>query len=300
MSVGRHPLAGMAACFAGVGAIFGGKPDPGPDRCPDHGDHERGARRGRRRRRSSILANYWFSLVSSIVLALVAYDHHRTGRRAAAGGVPTGRAVGAPTGDLHRGRRGRRSKTVPPRGGACASPCSASWPSSPWSCSSRCPPGAPLRDPDHRRHHRQDAVHGQPAVHHRDVLAARGGSAYGDRRQDIQEANDVIAAVVKTFAGLAGLVFMLLLISQFIAYFNYSNLPSVLAIALAEWLHVCRDRGAAAADRDDRRDPAPRRDHAGADPEVGDLRPDLHPAVHPARRCRPRPGLAAYASATRR
>jgi aminobenzoyl-glutamate transport protein len=29
---------------------------------------------------------------------------------------------------------------------------------------------------------------------------------------------------------------MLLMISQFIAYFNYSNLPSVLAISLAEWL----------------------------------------------------------------
>ena len=35
--------------------------------------------------------------------------------------------------------------------------------------------------------------------------------------------NDVIAAVTKTFAGLAGLVFMLLMISQFIAYFNYSQ-----------------------------------------------------------------------------
>ena len=29
---------------------------------------------------------------------------------------------------------------------------------------------------------------------------------------------------------------MLLMISQFIAYFNFSNLPSVLAIALADWL----------------------------------------------------------------
>ena len=44
--------------------------------------------------------------------------------------------------------------------------------------------------------------------------------------------------MTKTFAGLAGLVFMLLMISQFIAYFNYSNLPSVLAIALAEWLET--------------------------------------------------------------
>ena len=46
----------------------------------------------------------------------------------------------------------------------------------------------------------------------------------------------MIAAVTKTFAGLAGLVFMLLMISQFIAYFNYSNIPSVIAITLAEVL----------------------------------------------------------------
>jgi aminobenzoyl-glutamate transport protein len=44
--------------------------------------------------------------------------------------------------------------------------------------------------------------------------------------------------VTRTFAGLAGLVFMLLLISQFIAYFNYSNIPSVLAISLAELLET--------------------------------------------------------------
>ena len=43
---------------------------------------------------------------------------------------------------------------------------------------------------------------------------------------------------MKTFASLAGLVFMLLMISQFIAYFNFSNLPSVLAIVLAEALEA--------------------------------------------------------------
>ena len=48
----------------------------------------------------------------------------------------------------------------------------------------------------------------------------------------------MIAAVAKTFASLAGLVFMLLMISQFIAYFNFSNLPSVLAIVLAEALEA--------------------------------------------------------------
>jgi aminobenzoyl-glutamate transport protein len=42
--------------------------------------------------------------------------------------------------------------------------------------------------------------------------------------------------VTKTFAGLAGLVFMLLMISQFIAYFNYSNMPNVIAVTLAGML----------------------------------------------------------------
>ena len=46
----------------------------------------------------------------------------------------------------------------------------------------------------------------------------------------------MIAAITKTYSGLAGLVFMLLMISQFIAYFNYTNMPTVVAIALAEAL----------------------------------------------------------------
>ena len=45
----------------------------------------------------------------------------------------------------------------------------------------------------------------------------------------------MIAAVTKTFSGLAGLLFMLLMISQFIAYFNYTNMPRVVA-AMADLL----------------------------------------------------------------
>ena len=47
---------------------------------------------------------------------------------------------------------------------------------------------------------------------------------------------DVINAITKTFAGLSGLVFLLLLISQFIAYFNYSNMPTVAAVKMADFL----------------------------------------------------------------
>ena len=79
--------------------------------------------------------------------------------------------------------------------------------------------------PGHRRHHRHHAVHGQPAVHHRHVLPGLGHRLRRSAPGRSRARNDVIAAITKTFNGLAGLVFMLLMIAQFIAYFNYTNMP---------------------------------------------------------------------------
>ena len=62
------------------------------------------------------------------------------------------------------------------------------------------------------------------------------GIGYGYGAGTFKGSGDVIRGVTKTFAGLAGLVFMLLMISQFIAYFNYSNMPNVIAVTLAGWL----------------------------------------------------------------
>jgi aminobenzoyl-glutamate transport protein len=62
------------------------------------------------------------------------------------------------------------------------------------------------------------------------------GIFYGIGAKTFKSSNDVIASVVKTFSGLAGLIFMLLMISQFIAYFNYSNMPTVAAVAMADLL----------------------------------------------------------------
>ncbi len=62
------------------------------------------------------------------------------------------------------------------------------------------------------------------------------GIGYGYGAKTFSGSGDVIKAVTKTFASLAGLVFMLLMISQFIAYFNYSNMPNVIAVTLAGWL----------------------------------------------------------------
>jgi aminobenzoyl-glutamate transport protein len=62
------------------------------------------------------------------------------------------------------------------------------------------------------------------------------GIGYGIGARTFTSANDVIAAITKTFASLGGLVLMLLMVAQFIAYFNYSNMPQVAAVALADLL----------------------------------------------------------------
>ncbi len=96
------------------------------------------------------------------------------------------------------------------------------------------PPGAPLRDPE------TGAIIGQTpfmgSLLFIVMLCFYTGIAFGSAVGKYKGPNDIIAAVVKTFAGLGGLIFVLLMISQFIAYFNYSNLPSVIATALAGWL----------------------------------------------------------------
>jgi aminobenzoyl-glutamate transport protein len=45
-----------------------------------------------------------------------------------------------------------------------------------------------------------------------------------------------INAVTKTFAGLSGLVFLLFVISQFLAYFSYSNMATIVAVNMGDAL----------------------------------------------------------------
>src|SRR5690606_29523758 len=68
------------------------------------------------------------------------------------------------------------------------------------------------------------------------LLFLVAGICYGSGAKTINSSVDVISAITKTFAGLAGLLFLLLLISQFIAYFNFSNMPTVAAVKMADAL----------------------------------------------------------------
>lgn len=232
LSVGRHPLAGMAACFAGVGAVFGVNPILGPiDAMITEITNEAIGSAGGTP--LTIVANYWFSIVSSIVLAVVAavvterIIEPRLGPwhpEAAAGEVAAG-AGDAGAHDPAAEAKGLRYALVAFLGFVALV------------LAITIPEGAPLRDPE-----TGDIIGTTPFMDSLLFIIAMlflvSGIAYGIGARTFTKANDVIAAVTKTFAGLGGLVFMLLMISQFIAYFNFSNLPNVLAIALAGWLET--------------------------------------------------------------
>ena len=49
------------------------------------------------------------------------------------------------------------------------------------------------------------------------------GLAYGYGARTIKGSDAVLGAITKSWAGLASLLFLFLLIAQFIAYFNYSQ-----------------------------------------------------------------------------
>ncbi|RIK45617.1 MAG: p-aminobenzoyl-glutamate transporter [Chloroflexi bacterium] len=97
------------------------------------------------------------------------------------------------------------------------------------------PPGAPLRDPE------TDKIIGNTPfmdslIFMITMLFLVAGICYGIGAKTIKSSTEVIAAVTKTFASLSGLIFMLLVISQFIAFFNYSNIPTVIAGGMANLL----------------------------------------------------------------
>jgi aminobenzoyl-glutamate transport protein len=68
------------------------------------------------------------------------------------------------------------------------------------------------------------------------LLFLAAGLGYGRGAKTLTGGNEVIGAIVKTFNGLGGLIFLMLLIAQFIAYFNYSNMSRLAATSLADLL----------------------------------------------------------------
>ena len=97
------------------------------------------------------------------------------------------------------------------------------------------PPGAPLRNPE-----TGDIIGNSPFMDSLIVIITllffAAGYGYGRGAGTISGSSQIIDTITKSWAGLAGLLFLFLLIAQFIAYFNYSNIAEVLAVKLGDVL----------------------------------------------------------------
>jgi aminobenzoyl-glutamate transport protein len=228
MTLGRHPLAGMAAAFAGVGAIFAVNLLITPiDSMITEISNEAIALAGAEP--LTVVANYFFSVVSSIVIAVVAwwvtvklveprlgpYDVSETS-------LDYGQDEAV---DQEAEARGLRMALYGALGvvAIVALLTIPSW--------------GPLRHPETGQ-----IIGNTPFMDSLifiiTLIFLVAGVCYGKGAKTLSGSNDVIAGVTKTFAGLSGLVFMLLMISQFIAYFNYTNMPRVAAIEMAHLLEA--------------------------------------------------------------
>jgi aminobenzoyl-glutamate transport protein len=227
VSLGRHPLAGLAAGFAGVSAIFGVNIliTPIDSMLTEITNEAIGLTDAEP---ITVTSNFYFSIASTILLSLVAvivtqrvveprlgkYDPSNSDQEALAG------AAGDTVVDAEGEARGLRLALI----GLVVMVALI--------LLATLPPGAPLRDPV------DGAIIGNTPfmaslIFLITLIFLVCGICFGVGAKTITSSADVIDGVTKTFAGLAGLVFMLLMISQFIAFFNYTNMPRVAAVELA-------------------------------------------------------------------
>ncbi|HZK04266.1 MAG TPA: AbgT family transporter [Actinomycetaceae bacterium] len=222
-SVGRHPLAGLASGFAGVATIFMVNVIFTPtDAMITEIANESIAVAGGEP--ITIVANYWFMIASSLILALVA-------------AIVTERIVEPRLGPWtpEPGKLGSAAVAeISPEADKKGSKYAL------WAflavivivVLATAPPGAPLRDAE-----TGDIIGATPFMDSLlfiiMLMFLISGIAYGKGAGTMRTSKEVIAAITKTFAGLGGMVLMLLMIAQFIAYFNWSKMPMVIAGSLA-------------------------------------------------------------------
>ena len=235
LSVGRNPLAGLAAAYAGVSAGFAVNVLITPldgllTEVTNEAIHLADPNRS-----IDLTANLWFSIVSTFFVAIViTFVCQKITEPSLGAYVPepgSRRAVIAAT--SRSSRSTTRSPPAKPRGlrfaslGALAAFTVV--------VLLTVFPNAPLRNPETGAIFNNSPLM-ESLIFIITMIFLVAGICYGVGAKTISSSVDVINAIVKTFSGLSGLVFLLLLISQFIAWFNFSNMPTVIAVKMADLL----------------------------------------------------------------
>jgi aminobenzoyl-glutamate transport protein len=231
VKVGRHPLAGLAAGFAAVGGAFSVNLFITPIDAVLVEFTNDAIHLLDPNKNIGLLSNLWFSIASTLFLTVVVT-------------LITERIIEPRLGKYQGVYPGKSSEYRPAKEGT-----------GPRADEARglryagygllgflvllglltLPPSAPLRDPV-----TGDLIGNTPFMNSLVVIIAAlflvTGAAYGFGAGTMEGSADVIKAMQKTVAGLSGMILMMFFISQFVAYFNYSNMATILAINMSDVL----------------------------------------------------------------
>jgi aminobenzoyl-glutamate transport protein len=224
ISVGRHPLAGLGIGFASVASAFLINPLIVPVDGILVGITNDAIALVQPGRTIGLLANQWFELASvlllTVVIALITERMIEPRLGTYGGDYRLPEDVADEAAAEARGLKGALRGFL----GVIA-----------FLCLMTLPPGAPLRDPA-----TGDIIGNTPFMGSLIVTVALiflvCGGAYGYAAGTMKNSKDVIAAMQKALGSLSGLILLLLVISQFLAHFNYSNIATLAAVSLADIL----------------------------------------------------------------
>jgi len=226
LSVGRNPLAGLAASFAGVAAVFTVNILVKPLDAILTGITNDAISLVRPGETISLTANLWFSIASVVLLTGVVgfiSDKVIEPRLGPYTGTPPAEEMPASATVTTEESRGLRYSGWALLGLLAVFALLTVL------------PGAPLRNPD-----TGSIVTDSPFMNGLIVFIALAflvaGAAYGIGAGTMKSSVDVIKAMEKAIAGLGGLIFLLFVISQFNAFFTYTNMATLAAVKLGDWL----------------------------------------------------------------
>ncbi|UPG73727.1 AbgT family transporter [Roseomonas gilardii subsp. gilardii] len=232
LKVGRHPIAGLAAGFAAVGGAFSVNMFIKPIDAVLAEMTNDAIRLIDPSVSIGLASNIWFSIASTLFLTVVVTlitERIIEPRLGAYGGtlLPEGEGAAAATEETAPANeaRGLRFALVALAAVALLFGLLTF------------PPGAALRDPA------TGAIIGNtPFMNGLVVIIAvvflACGAAYGIGARTMNGIGDVIKAMQKTVTGLSGMMLVMFFISQFVAYFNYSNIATILAISMSDVLQT--------------------------------------------------------------